>query len=213
MAGEVVDTYWHGLLGTKADQVTANPNIGQIAATLITAVGSGGTNGTYTLGISGGGGSGATGTYTIASNKLSSISITNPGSGFTSAPTLSFPSGGLAGAAASAFINYPVVTPEFGAPALFPAMMLTFYGGNATIKTAFVGLLVASGGNPPYSYVILSGSLPPGLTLNGSTGVVSGMPTSLGSYTFTAQATDLFGAIATCVATVVVGTSGGNYVY
>src|ERR1022692_329347 len=83
--------------------------IGETAAYLysfaITNVGSGGTPGTYALTITGGGGSGATGTYTIAANgTLGSIIITAGGNSFTSAPALSFSSGSLVGAAATAVI-------------------------------------------------------------------------------------------------------------
>jgi hypothetical protein len=38
--------------------------------------------------------------------------------------------------------------------------------------------LTASGGNPPYSYTITSGSLPAGLTLDAATGAVTGTPTA-----------------------------------
>jgi hypothetical protein len=68
--------------------------------------GSGYTNGTYPLGISGGGGSGASGTFTISSGGLSSITIVNAGTGYTSAPTLSFPGAGAGtGASATATIG------------------------------------------------------------------------------------------------------------
>ena len=81
----------------------------------ITAAGTGGTAGTYTLGISGGGGSGATGTYTISGGGVSSITFTNYGTGYTSRPTLSFPSGGVTGAAATCFfdVNAGTVGPTF----------------------------------------------------------------------------------------------------
>ena len=72
-----------------------------ITGTTTLVAGSGYTNGTYPLGISGGGGSGCTGTFTISSGGLTSISITNAGTGYTSAPTLSFPGAG-AGVNASA---------------------------------------------------------------------------------------------------------------
>ena len=39
-------------------------------------------------------------------------------------------------------------------------------------------------------YSITSGSLPSGLTLNSSTGVLSGIPTTAGSYSFTIKVTD-----------------------
>ena len=67
--------------------------------------GSGYTNGTFNLDISGGGGSGCTGTFTIAGNILSSITITNAGTGYTSAPTLSFPNAGGTGASATATLG------------------------------------------------------------------------------------------------------------
>lgn len=48
----------------------------------------------------------------------------------------------------------------------------------------------ASGGTAPYTFSISAGSLPPGLTLNSSTGVVSGTPTSSGTFNFTLLVTD-----------------------
>jgi hypothetical protein len=68
--------------------------------------GSGYTNGTYNLIISGGGGSGASGTFTITGGGLASITIVNAGTGYTSAPTLSFTNApGGSGASATAVIG------------------------------------------------------------------------------------------------------------
>ena len=72
-----------------------------ITGTTALVAGSGYTNGTYPLGISGGGGSGCTGTFTISSGGLTSITIVDAGTGYTSAPTLSFTGAG-AGTGASA---------------------------------------------------------------------------------------------------------------
>jgi hypothetical protein len=47
-----------------------------------------------------------------------------------------------------------------------------------------------SGGTPPYSWAVTGGALPPGITLNGSTGVISGTPTTAGSYSYTITVTD-----------------------
>jgi hypothetical protein len=44
--------------------------------------------------------------------------------------------------------------------------------------------------NDPITYSIVSGSLPSGITLNSSTGVISGLTTVLGTYNFTVQAND-----------------------
>lgn len=50
--------------------------------------------------------------------------------------------------------------------------------------------LSATGGTTPYEWTVTSGSLPAGLSLGLTTGVISGTPTSLQSQTFTVQAKD-----------------------
>jgi len=68
--------------------------------------GSGYTNGTYNLIISGGGGSGASGTFTITGGGLASISIVSAGTGYTTAPILYFTNApGGSGASATAVIG------------------------------------------------------------------------------------------------------------
>ena len=64
----------------------------------------------------------------------------------------------------------------------------TMPGG--TVGTAFSQAISASGGTAPYTYAVTSGSLPPGLTLDPSTGAISGTPTATGTYSFTVTATD-----------------------
>jgi uncharacterized repeat protein (TIGR01451 family) len=49
--------------------------------------------------------------------------------------------------------------------------------------------ITASGGTPPYAFSVTAGSLPSGLSLSGS-GVLSGTPTSAGSFSFTVRVTD-----------------------
>ena len=48
----------------------------------------------------------------------------------------------------------------------------------------------ATGGSGTYSFAVTSGSLPSGLSLNTSTGGVSGTPTTAGTSSFTITATD-----------------------
>lgn len=49
-----------------------------------------------------------------------------------------------------------------------------------------------TGGYGPYTYTQTAGTLPPGMSLNGSTGILSGTPTTIGTYTFTISAQDRF---------------------
>ena len=53
--------------------------------------------------------------------------------------------------------------------------------------------LVASGGTGSYTWTVPTGSLPPGLSMSSSTGLISGVPTVSGGYSFTVQVTDTGG--------------------
>jgi len=61
---------------------------------------------------------------------------------------------------------------------------------NAVVGLAYRGACMASGGTTPYTYSITSGTLPAGLSLNSSTGVISGTPTTQGSSSFTVSVRD-----------------------
>ncbi len=59
----------------------------------------------------------------------------------------------------------------------------------AYVGTAYSVNLSATGGTGPYTYSLLSGSLPQGLSFT-STGHISGIPTTAGTYTFTSKVVD-----------------------
>jgi hypothetical protein len=61
---------------------------------------------------------------------------------------------------------------------------------SATVGAAYSATLDASGGTAPYTWSVSSGSLPPGLSLDPSGGVISGTPTSGGTFPFTITVTD-----------------------
>ncbi len=68
---------------------------------------------------------------------------------------------------------------------------------NGIIGLAYSATLSAAGGTPPYTWSVSIGSLPTGLTLNSSTGAITGPPSSAGSFKFTVQVTDSASVTAT----------------
>src|SRR5436190_10801647 len=93
--------------------------------------------------------------------------------------------GGSGGAPPPAPAPAPPPTPP-PAPAPKPPLQITTGGlPSATEGTSYTATLAASGGGN-LSWTLSAGSLPAGLTL-GSDGVLSGTPTSAGSYTFTVR--------------------------
>ena len=82
---------------------------------------------------------------------------------------------------------------------------------NGSVGIPYSALLLGTGGFMPYTWAVIAGSLPPGLTLNPSTGSISGTPTTAGAFTFTIQLTDAHGATATRIFTItIVVTLYGN---
>lgn len=67
----------------------------------------------------------------------------------------------------------------------------------ATAGLPYVAAVSASGGNPPYSWSLASGSLPNGILFNSQTGAFSGSSTQLGNFAFTVRVTDSAGNSAT----------------
>jgi hypothetical protein len=60
---------------------------------------------------------------------------------------------------------------------------------NGVVGTAYSSALTTSGGTLPYSWTVVSGTLPVGLTLS-KNGAISGIPASTGASNFTVQVTD-----------------------
>ena len=77
---------------------------------------------------------------------------------------------------------------------------------NGSLGLAYSQTVSATGGTGPYTFSILAGTLPAGLTLNTSSGVIAGTPTSAGSSTFTVQAVNSLGNSGTRDYTINIGT-------
>jgi Putative Ig domain len=76
------------------------------------------------------------------------------------------------------------------APAQTPLSVSTSGVVNGISSQSYSGSISASGGTSPYTYAVTAGSLPAGLSLNGSTGAISGSPATSGTFPFTVQVKD-----------------------
>ena len=100
-------------------------------------------------------------------------------------------------ATAAAQISITVVSP------------LSLIGGpqpDGIVGVAYSTSLVAAGGSTPYSWSITAGSLPPGLGISATTGVISGSPTAKGTSAFTVQVKDSLGATATAAVSITINS-------
>lgn len=86
------------------------------------------------------------------------------------------------GSTASATLSLTVVTGS--APTLTGATL-----ASGTVGTAYSASIAAAGGTTPYTYSVISGSLPAGLTLS-TTGAITGTPTATGTASFVVRVTD-----------------------
>jgi hypothetical protein len=79
-----------------------------------------------------------------------------------------------------------------------------------TVNTFYNALLAANGGFTPYTWSILSGTLPTGLSLNAGTGQITGQPGVSGLWQFTIQVTDSMHNTATQALAIAVNTGNSN---
>ncbi len=61
---------------------------------------------------------------------------------------------------------------------------------SGTVDQSYNAVLAVGGGSSPYHFSVSSGTLPPGVSLNPTTGTLSGTPTMPGTYSFEVMVTD-----------------------
>jgi hypothetical protein len=116
-------------------------------------------------------------TWSLASGRLPPGLALNPATGVISG-TPSYPSAG-------SLVKVQVVDssspPQTATATLeFPYFLTiaTVSLSNGLVGVAYFQGLIATGGTAPYTWQLTSGTLPPGLTFNSTTGAISGTPTS-----------------------------------
>ncbi|WP_421405413.1 putative Ig domain-containing protein [Agrobacterium fabrum] len=142
---------------------------------------------------------GAQASHGTASATGTSITYT-PDAGYSGTDSFTYTATNATGTSVAATVTITVTTPVFSfspASGALPA---------GTTGTAYSQPVTASGGTAPYTYAVV-GSLPPGLTLDLSTGLVSGMPTSAGSWSFSITATDTNNVSASAAYSIVVASA------
>jgi subtilase family serine protease len=97
-------------------------------------------------------------------------------------------------------LGSPNVSALINAPQWAGLSITTLTLPQGTVGSAYSQAIAASGRITPYTWSVVSGSLPQGLTIGSATGVISGTPTAAGVSTFTIQVADSESTPATATA-------------
>jgi hypothetical protein len=115
----------------------------------------------------------------------SGTSITyTPTAGYSGTDSFTYTATNTTGTSAPATVTITITAPTF----TFSPAAGSLTAGE--VGTAYTQSVTASGGTGPYTYAVTNGALPAGLSLNSSTGEISGTPTAVETASFTITATD-----------------------
>ena len=89
---------------------------------------------------------------------------------------------------ASASLSLAIALPP--APQPDPVRIAILYLPDARRNKNYRQTLTGTGGVQPYLWDLSTGVLPPGLSLNSSTGLLAGRPTTAGTWSFVARVSD-----------------------
>lgn len=148
------------------------------------------------------------GHYSADINTFTSAGVDNP-----PLHALANPNGVYAYSSSTAFPNQTWSACNYWVDVAFvpakgtPPSMTTTSLPAGNLNVTYSGTLAATGGTTPYKWTISAGTLPTGLTLSQSTGVISGTPTVSGTYSFTAMVTDAQNLVATKALSIAVAAS------
>ncbi|NBF09677.1 putative Ig domain-containing protein [Pseudomonas sp. Fl4BN1] len=177
--------------GTQAYNLTIS-GVPPIASAVSTTVAANSGANPITLNLSGGAATSvavaSAASHGSATASGTSISYT-PTAGFSGSDSFTYTATNISGTSGPATVSITVSAPSL---AVTPASL-----GAGTAGSAYSATLSVSGGTAPYSYSISSGSLPAGLSLNTTSGLISGTPTTSGTSNLTITATDTNGATGT----------------
>ncbi|BBH45774.1 putative Ig domain-containing protein [Pseudomonas sp. KU43P] len=165
---------------------TAPPTAGPVSAT----VAANSSNNPITLNLSGAATSVAVASqasHGTATASGTSISYT-PTAGYSGSDSFTYTATNASGTSAAATVTVTVSPPSL---AITPGSLV-----NATAGTAYNQTLSSANGSAPYTYALISGALPAGMTFS-SAGVFSGTPSSSGTFNLTVRSTDQYGATGT----------------
>ena len=95
-------------------------------------------------------------------------------------------------------VQVTIAAPNTAAPLTLSIASLP----QGVVGTPYTGAFSVTGGTSPYIWTIDSGQLPPGLSLAANTGAISGVPTSVGNYTFDIKVIDSGSSVQSATTTV-----------